>query len=57
MRAIVPALVAVFFSSAAAQAADPIFTDQGPSWTQTTRDDFYTRDQGSRSFHWRGCRP
>ena len=48
MRAILPALLAVFFSSAAVQAADPIFTDQGPSWTQVTRDDFYTRDQGSR---------
>src|SRR6202012_4656363 len=30
------------------QAADPAFTDQGPSWTQATRDDFYSRDQGSR---------
>jgi mono/diheme cytochrome c family protein len=48
MRAILPALVAAFFSSAAVQAADPIFTDQGPGWTQVTRDDFYTRDQGSR---------
>jgi mono/diheme cytochrome c family protein len=48
MRAILPALVAVFFSGAAVQAADPVFTDQGPSWTQATRDDFYSRDQGSR---------
>jgi mono/diheme cytochrome c family protein len=48
MRAILPALLAVFFSGAAVQAADPVFTDQGPSWTQATRDDFYSRDQGSR---------
>ncbi|HVX79052.1 MAG TPA: di-heme-cytochrome C peroxidase [Bradyrhizobium sp.] len=48
MRAILLALVAVFFSGIAARAADPVFTDQGPSWTQATRDDFYTRDQGSR---------
>jgi mono/diheme cytochrome c family protein len=26
----------------------PIFTDQGPNWTPTTRADFYSRDQGSR---------
>jgi hypothetical protein len=48
MRAILPALIAVFFSAAAARAADPIFTDQGSSWNQTTRNDFYGRDQGSR---------
>jgi hypothetical protein len=48
MRAILPALVAVFFSGAAVQAADPVFTDQGSSWTQVTRDDFYTLDEGSR---------
>ena len=49
MRAIfLPILVAILLSNAAVRAADPIFTDQGPSWTQATRDDFYTRDQGSR---------
>src|ERR1043166_9378521 len=31
-----------------AQAADPIFVDQGSAWTPFTRADFYTRDQGSR---------
>jgi hypothetical protein len=29
-------------------AADPIFVSQGPNWTQTTRADFYSRDQGSQ---------
>ena len=24
------------------------FLDQGPNWTQSTRSDFYSRDQGSR---------
>src|SRR5712671_3112727 len=33
-----------------AWAADPspIFADQGPAWTSAKRDDFYSRDQGSR---------
>jgi hypothetical protein len=26
----------------------PIFADQGSAWTSVTRDDFYSRDQGSR---------
>lgn len=45
------ALCALILASAApARAADPdpVFIDQGPSWTPTTRADFYSRDQGSR---------
>jgi len=36
--------------AAPAWAADPspIFADQGPAWTSAKRDDFYSRDQGSR---------
>jgi hypothetical protein len=32
------------------QAADsnPLFVDQGPNWTSTTRASFYIQDQGSR---------
>jgi hypothetical protein len=51
MRAIfLPGLAVALLTSSAVWAADPlvIFTDQGSSWTQATRDDFYTRDQGSR---------
>ncbi|WP_213772954.1 di-heme-cytochrome C peroxidase [Bradyrhizobium sp. dw_78] len=49
MRAIlIPALVVALVAGSAVRAADPVFTDQGPNWTQATRDDFYTRDQGSR---------
>ncbi len=28
--------------------SQPVFLDQGPNWTHTTRSDFYSRDQGSR---------
>jgi mono/diheme cytochrome c family protein len=49
---VMPALVAAFIAGSAASsvalAADPILTDQGPNWTQVTREDFYSRDQGSR---------
>ncbi len=33
-----------------AWAADPatVFVDQGPNWTQASRADFYSRDQGAR---------
>jgi mono/diheme cytochrome c family protein len=49
MRAIfLPVLVAAVFAGSAARAADPVYTDQGGNWTQAARDDFYTRDQGSR---------
>ena len=51
MRAIfLAALAAALLTGSAVRAADPpiVFTDQGPNWTQATRDDFYTRDQGSR---------
>ena len=57
MRVLVmPALVAALLAGSAALsvaspvalAADPILTDQGPNWTQVTREDFYSRDQGSR---------
>src|ERR1700749_909424 len=53
MRVLVmPALVAALLAGSAAPpvalAADPILTDQGPNWTQVTREDFYSRDQGSR---------
>ena len=27
---------------------DPIYVDQGPTWTAEDRADYYTRDQGSR---------
>lgn len=32
----------------AAAAADPIYLEQGPNWTNVARADFYTRDQGSQ---------
>src|SRR5713226_2251277 len=51
MRAIfLPGLAVALLTSSAVWAADPpvIFTNQGSNWTQATRDDFYTRDQGSR---------
>jgi hypothetical protein len=51
MRAIFPpALAVALLAGFAVQAADPapVFTNQGPNWTQATRDDFYSRDQGSR---------
>jgi len=38
-----------------AQAADPIFVDQGSAWTPFTRADFYTRDQGSRLINLSCC--
>jgi mono/diheme cytochrome c family protein len=43
-------LLMVTVSAAHPWAADtpPIFVDQGPDWTQTTRADFYSRDQGAR---------
>src|ERR1700742_2907327 len=48
---VVPALVVALLAGSAASPvalADPILTDQGPNWTQVTREDFYSRDQGSR---------
>src|SRR6267143_530579 len=51
MRAIfLPGLVVALLTGSAASGAEPapIFMDQGSNWTQATRDDFYTRDQGSR---------
>src|SRR5580698_5136078 len=51
MRAIfLPALAVALLAPSALRAADPapVFTDQGASWTQASRDDFYSRDQGSR---------
>jgi hypothetical protein len=32
----------------AAEEGKPIYLDQGPAWTDSERDDFYWRDQGSR---------
>jgi hypothetical protein len=42
--------VAAVTSSVATRGADsnPIFVDQGPNWTSTTRASFYIQDQGSR---------
>ena len=51
MRAIfLPGLVVALLAGSAVRAADPapVFTDQGAGWTQATRTDFYSRDQGSR---------
>jgi hypothetical protein len=51
MRAIfLPGLAVALLACTAALAADsaPVFTDQGSNWTAATRDDFYSRDQGSR---------
>jgi hypothetical protein len=51
MRAIfLPGLAVALLTCTAASAADsgPVFTDQGSNWTAATRDDFYSRDQGSR---------
>ena len=49
MRAtFLPCLAVAFLTGSAVWAADPVFTDQGSNWTQATRDDFYSRDQGSR---------
>ncbi|MBU6456809.1 MAG: hypothetical protein KGQ48_04625 [Bradyrhizobium sp.] len=49
MRAIfLPALLIAAFAGSAVRAADPIYTEQGAGWTQALRDDFYSRDQGSR---------
>src|SRR3977135_2383555 len=51
MRAIfLPGLVVALLTGSAASGAEPapILMDQGSNWTQATRDDFYTRDQGSR---------
>jgi hypothetical protein len=51
MRAIfLPGLIVALLTGSAVRAADPapVFTDQGASWTQATRADFYGRDQGSR---------
>src|ERR1700742_1651748 len=48
---VVPALVVALLAGSAASPvalADPILTDQGPNWTQVTREGFYSRDQGSR---------
>ena len=41
-------IFAASFGSVVWSAEAPIFLDQGPSWTSTTRADFYSRDQGSR---------
>jgi processive rubber oxygenase RoxA-like protein len=40
----------VGMAASVGEAADPepVFVDQGPSWTTATRMDFYSRDQGSR---------
>jgi hypothetical protein len=51
MRAtFMPCLAVAFLTGSAAWAADPapFFTDQGSNWTPAARDDFYSRDQGSR---------
>src|SRR6185437_3476442 len=49
MRTILlPALIVAAVAASAVQAADPIYTEQGAGWTQALRDDFYSRDQGSR---------
>lgn len=49
MRAILlPALIVAAVTASAVQAADPIYTEQGRGWTQILREDFYSRDQGSR---------
>jgi hypothetical protein len=46
----VPALAVALLANCAVRAADtaPVFTDQGPNWTTTTRANFYSQDQGSR---------
>jgi hypothetical protein len=43
-----PAILSVQPGLAQAPGTPPIFVDQGPAWTQAAREDFYTRDQGSR---------
>jgi cytochrome c553 len=51
MRTIfLPVIAVALLTDSAAWATEPapVFTDQGPHWTQVTRDDFYGRDQGSR---------
>ncbi|MDE2468269.1 MAG: hypothetical protein KGL35_05880 [Bradyrhizobium sp.] len=49
MRAILlSALIVAAFAGSPVRAADPIYTEQGAGWTQALRDDFYSRDQGSR---------
>src|SRR5262249_51270809 len=37
-----------WIGKALAQGIPFVSIDQGPHWTQTTRSDFYSRDQGSR---------
>jgi hypothetical protein len=42
------AFVLVTLSASWAADNEPVFLDQGPNWTVAARQDFYTRDQGSR---------
>jgi hypothetical protein len=48
------ALAALIAANGAAQAAEPIYVDQGTGWTDAARKDYYSRDQGSRliPFSW-----
>jgi hypothetical protein len=51
MRAIfLPALTVALLAPSVVRAADPapVFTDQGANWSQANREDFYSKDQGSR---------
>ncbi|MDE2364457.1 MAG: hypothetical protein KGM42_17410 [Hyphomicrobiales bacterium] len=42
------ACIAIVCAQSEKSFADPVFLDQGPEWSASLRDDFYTRDQGSR---------
>jgi hypothetical protein len=39
--------------AASAQSTPPTAVDQGANWTKTAKEDFYSRDQGSRLIPWR----